>query len=1220
MKLFTRKNKRTEEASAETKKLPWYKKLGVKISVVAVAVASILIPTTTSVFAASIQKTYVGMYYNGTVAGMVTYNGDPAYCIQMESHMPQPWGHNGTSGDVYSTTAISSYSGLSDSLKQRITAITYYGYGYNGRGILYYYAAQQAIWDLQGYPNISWSGYATTAQVQAAKNEILADVNNYLNNSGKTSNFVVKDSSGNVVASGQNVSFDKAVVGATYTITDTNGNLSSSTVTSNAFGGRATVSGNTITVKMDTSDYGVSKTISVQGQSTSLSPRGQGVVLYAGSYQNLIVVGTPSGSSNSSSVTLKGYGVPVDIVKNDQNGNKLAGANLSLYQINGSARTLISTYTTTGSAQRFDLCPGTYQLVENSAPNGYYKSQPVTFTVETKPYQTQTFTMTDEPILVGISKIGKTTGDPVYNAHLVVKDSNGNLIAEFDTNGSYVQLPSGKLQAGESYIVTETYNPPGYYSLETPVVIQIPEYKPTTNELNDAGYKVYNVLDDEIDFRVIKVDTDTREAVIGATMQIKDSNGNVIDEWTTDGTEHRIPKEKLTVGQTYSVHEAKAPKGYYSMPKDITFTVLSNTRGTYTTTATDRKICVDVSKEDQDGYTDKVEGSTLRVLDMNNNEVVRWSSQNGSQKIDGLSDGETYIIEELAATDGYYLTSTKKTFTVNAKSATAQEKGMSIEFVNHEIEFYVRKLNSKTKEYMAGAEIQIIDDETGEVIDTVSTGSEKVLIKNLKAGKSYTVHESNSVDGYYYPDSDEHFTVPATWEEASQMDSSDFIITVEDAPVSFKIIKRDSQTHEYVGGALLGIYESEDATEPLYTWETSAEEPETISNDVSLKAGHTYYIRELDTATGYYFNNSAEPFTVPENNPGKTITVDFYNVPIKWNVKKVDTDGNLLTTSADGSYCTLEVYDTQETLDNSDDDTLIATLETNDKNYKKKGYFDMQDYINQGLVQGGHTYRIHEASAANGYRIADDVYTVIEISGDTETVISTMTDEEINVGIMKVDDTGTLLTQVDAIVDNKKKQVGFELTVYNEETGEEVFKFNTKDEEYQKNGYMDISKYLSAQTNYVVKETSVPKGYYQAKDYSFNVDNLTYEEIDGKKVGIIRMVDPTIHAQFRKENQYGDVIFGTGDDGFLFQILDTNGTDDESDDYVVGKIDTYNDSHNDGGWIEIGQYLQEGRTYRIHEYYAPVGYELSETDAYITTPTYYAEETDGSVINVVLSQ
>lgn len=1225
MKLFTRKNKK-QEANTEEKKLPWYKKLTVKLSIIAVAIASVLIPTTQAVFAETIQKHY--MYYYVDVDGythidepMFTWNGRPIYCIQPSSSAPGPLGGGTgstiTTGDVYSKISIDSYGGFSSAeQKKKVNAIAYYAYGYTGRGSTdYYFAAQSLIWELFGAPSY-W--YDKQATIDACRNEIMNSVNKYLNYTSESPNFRMTDNqTGETVSEGSSIDFSKATVGKTYTITDTKGILGNFTVTQNDFGNRAKISGNKITVTMDESDYLVKRTISFKRNLEADIDRGEAAVIYSSTYQSQFVTGNLTGAGTSTSIKLTGSGVPVELAKLNEAGGILPGAGLSLYKISGSTQSLIDTWTSTDSTKYFELCPGSYKLVENSAPQGYYLSQPITFTVEKKPYETQKFTMTDELILIGIYKVGDTTGEPVEGAHLTIKDQKNNQIYEFDTNSSYVQIPSNLLQAGKKYFINETYNPPGYFALTNEVMIEIPLYKPATSEVNEAGVKVYNVTDEEIDYRVTKVDADTREQIKGATMQIKQGD-TVIDEWVTDGTEHRIPKEKLVVGQTYSVHEAKAPAGYYSMARDISFTVSSKARGTNTLIAEDRSISVNVLKTDENGAA--LSGSTLIVYDSQHNEIDRWVSGNESHKLKNLSDGEKYYVEELAASANFYPSTKSQEFTVNAKSEAAQAKTETIEYENNSIEVYVRKQNSKTKEYMAGAVLEVKDDATGNVVDTITTETEKVQIKNLEAGKSYTIHEIDSVNGFYYPDSDSHFTVPSTWEEASKMDKSEFIVTVEDAPIKFDIIKRDAETQEYVGGALLGIYQNEDDTEPLYTWTTNADEPERISDSVQLKAGATYYIKEIDATTGYYLNSAVQPVTIPIHNPGRTLTADFYNIPIKWHVKKVGVDGNVLTESADGTHFTLEVYDTNGTEDNNDDDTLIATLETNDKNYKKLGYFDMQDYIDQGLVKGGSTYRIHEASAANGYRLAKDVYTKIENSGTTETIISSMTDEEISVGIKKVDNEGNLLTEVTGIVNGKSKQVGFELTVYDEATGEEVLSFNTKDEDYVKKGYKDISQYLSAEKSYVVKETSMPKGYYRAKDYSFTVDSLEYTVINGKTIAIIEMVDPVIHAQFRKENQYGDVVFGTYGDGFKFQIIDTNGTSNTSDDFVVGTIDTYKDSHNEGGWIEIGQYLQEARTYRIHEYYAPIGYMLSEKDAYITTPSYYEEEKDGTVINVVLSQ
>ncbi len=54
----------------------------------------------------------------------------------------------------------------------------------------------------------------------------------------------------------------------------------------------------------------------------------------------------------------------------------------------------------------------------------------------------------------------------------------------------------------------------------------------------------------------------------GAVLQILDSNGNVIDEWTSDGEEHT----SLLPEGDYTLHEKEAPEGY-KLALDKTFTV-----------------------------------------------------------------------------------------------------------------------------------------------------------------------------------------------------------------------------------------------------------------------------------------------------------------------------------------------------------------------------------------------------------------------------------------------------------------------------------------------------------------------------------------------------------------------------------------------------------------------------------------------------------------------
>jgi pilin isopeptide linkage protein len=73
--------------------------------------------------------------------------------------------------------------------------------------------------------------------------------------------------------------------------------------------------------------------------------------------------------------------------------------------------------------------------------------------------------------------------------------------------------------------------------------------------------------------QVIKQD-ENGAPVEGALLRIVDSEGKMMDEWTTDGTTHTTP-DVLTVGETYRLVEIQEPDGY-KVSEDISFTVKEN--------------------------------------------------------------------------------------------------------------------------------------------------------------------------------------------------------------------------------------------------------------------------------------------------------------------------------------------------------------------------------------------------------------------------------------------------------------------------------------------------------------------------------------------------------------------------------------------------------------------------------------------------------------------
>lgn len=201
----------------------------------------------------------------------------------------------------------------------------------------------------------------------------------------------------------------------------------------------------------------------------------------------------------------------------------------------------------------------TYILEELTPPPGYVTARSVEFTVRNTP-DVQTVEMEDDYTKVEISKTDFTTGEEIEGATLVVKNSSGKEIARWTTtmNGGTTKVVLDRLPVG-NYTLTEITAPDGYLVAET-VSFTVTE----TAEIQKVEMK-----DKQNSFKILKLDADTHEPVIGAVLALYDKNGTEIARWTTDGTAKEF--KKMPEGE-YTLKELKAPKGY-NTGKDMKITV-----------------------------------------------------------------------------------------------------------------------------------------------------------------------------------------------------------------------------------------------------------------------------------------------------------------------------------------------------------------------------------------------------------------------------------------------------------------------------------------------------------------------------------------------------------------------------------------------------------------------------------------------------------------------
>ncbi|MEO2236176.1 SpaA isopeptide-forming pilin-related protein [Thomasclavelia ramosa] len=101
----------------------------------------------------------------------------------------------------------------------------------------------------------------------------------------------------------------------------------------------------------------------------------------------------------------------------------------------------------------------------------------------------------------------------------------------------------------QEYVITELKSPDGYATAE-----------PVSFKTNKEQNLTVDMTDEITQFEFYKKDITSQEELEGATLQIKDKNGNIVDEWVSGKTPHKITG--LTVGQTYIMIEVIAPVNY----------------------------------------------------------------------------------------------------------------------------------------------------------------------------------------------------------------------------------------------------------------------------------------------------------------------------------------------------------------------------------------------------------------------------------------------------------------------------------------------------------------------------------------------------------------------------------------------------------------------------------------------------------------------------------
>ena len=263
--------------------------------------------------------------------------------------------------------------------------------------------------------------------------------------------------------------------------------------------------------------------------------------------------------------------------KVDDKSEPLENAVFGLFAVDTAEFTSENAYMTAVSDENgyfeFDEIPyGEYIVREIEAPTGYIlsgESYPVTVCEDG---ETITIRTVNKPITVEVSKVD-VYGEELIGADMQLENADGEIIDEWISDGTnhiVTELPAG------DYTLKEIAAPDGYviatdieFEVFADGTIKIRNVDSTA--ISEDGNPLIVMVDDTTKVKISKRDITTDKELPGATLQIIDEDGNVVEEWVSADEAHLV-EGKLIAGKEYTLREIIAPDGY-EIANEIKFTV-----------------------------------------------------------------------------------------------------------------------------------------------------------------------------------------------------------------------------------------------------------------------------------------------------------------------------------------------------------------------------------------------------------------------------------------------------------------------------------------------------------------------------------------------------------------------------------------------------------------------------------------------------------------------
>nr|WP_243447778.1 SpaA isopeptide-forming pilin-related protein [Clostridium perfringens] len=472
----------------------------------------------------------------------------------------------------------------------------------------------------------------------------------------------------------------------------------------------------------------------------------------------------------------------------------------------------------------------------------------------------------------------KSTSDPSLKDSIKIMDMNGSERNLFNSNESFKVYIPRNAKTGELNIsIKAMVEIPSTVAYKTPqagkqdmAVVPLE----TTPQSKDNITVRWTGLTGNL--KVIKTG-DNGELLTGAKFQLKDMNGTVVGEKTSDEN-GELTFTDIMDGE-YTLEEVESPKGFLKA-EPVKVTIRAGETAEINVVDTQIKGRIQVLKVDEE-TGEPLEGASFDIEDKTTGKVVEnMTTGVDGRAISGLLPFRDYIVRETKAPNKYVLNG--KEYEV---SITEHMQTIEITHSNRKIKgrVSIHKIDSEMPELsLKGAVLGIFDDEGNEV-DRLTTDEHGDATSKLLDYGHYTGKELQAPEGYKLSDK----TIDINITEDNKTYTYDFENEVIKGQI--QIVKVDSKNEEkpVANAGFNVIAVNVNGIEAGTVVDHVVTDKDGFAFTKPLRYGEYKFI-ETETPEGYWKSDREYHVNITEDN--KTYVKYVKNEPIQARLRVVKTD------------------------------------------------------------------------------------------------------------------------------------------------------------------------------------------------------------------------------------------------------------------------------------------------------------------------------------------